>query len=64
MLVIRKAGGGMKQALRVVLRVGGKEIKHVPLVALIVDDRGMKETLPPVPRVAYRWGRLLSCLLL
>ena len=42
----------MKQALRAVLRVGGKGMKHVPLVALVVGDRGMKETLPPVPRVA------------
>ena len=52
MLIIRKNGGGMKQALRAVLRVGGKGMKHVPLVALVVGDRGMKETLPPVPRVA------------
>ena len=54
----------MKQALRAVLRVGGKGMKHVPLVALVVGNKGMKETLPPVPRVAYRWWMLLSCLFL
>ena len=41
-------------------------MEHVPLVrvTLAVGDRGMKETLPRVPRGASRRWRLLSCLLL
>ena len=36
----------------------------VPLVAFVVNGRGMKETLLPVPREASRRWRLLSCLFL
>ena len=37
-------------------------MEHVPLVALAVGDRGMKEMLPTVPRVASRRWTLLSYL--
>lgn len=49
----------MKQALK-----GGEGMEHVPLVALVVNDRGIKETLLPGPREASRRWRLLSSLFL
>ena len=40
-------------------------MQHVPLVALAVGDRRMKKSsLLPVPRVASRGWRFLSCLFL
>lgn len=63
-MVLRVDGGGMKQALKAVFKVGGKGMEYTPLVALAVGDRRMEETLPPVPRVTSRRCRLLSCLFL